>query len=274
MFFYNLKIFLLRLIGYEKPLRVALLKLLTFKFKKFRPHYETILLESCVEAKKLGYDEISVLELGVAGGNGIISLEKYAKNLSKKFNIIINIYGFDYGEGLPETNKHEDIPFRWKSGLYKIDKEKLKKITSNFFWRHQKYNRRICGENPKNITTIYVDLDLYTSTKNFFLQINKLKNYLSPRVFCYFDDLFNPNNYLSEFNGELKAIKEFNNDNKNFKLGSSIDHIADFKFPLAKGQLFTLHNFEHKDYFKYIGDHADQTLSLDNSNIPGNIFKI
>ena len=29
MFFYNLKIFFLRLMGYEKPLRVALLKLLS-----------------------------------------------------------------------------------------------------------------------------------------------------------------------------------------------------------------------------------------------------
>jgi hypothetical protein len=36
-------------------------------------------LESCLEAKKLGYSEVSVLELGVAGGNGIIALEKYKK---------------------------------------------------------------------------------------------------------------------------------------------------------------------------------------------------
>ena len=84
---------------------------------------------------------------------------------------------------MPETNKHEDIPFRWKSGLYKIDKEKLKKnYFKNFFGDIKNTIDEFVGENPKNITTIYVDLDLYTSTKNF-LQINKLKNYLSPRVF-------------------------------------------------------------------------------------------
>ena len=77
MFFYKLKITLIRILGYEKPLRTAFLKLLTLKFKTFRPHYETILLESALEAKKIGYDEISVIELGVAGGNGIIALEKY-----------------------------------------------------------------------------------------------------------------------------------------------------------------------------------------------------
>ena len=79
MLFYRLKIFLLRLFGYEKPLRVALLKLLSITYSQFRPHYETILLESCFEAKKLGYNEVSVLELGVAGGNGIVALEKYKK---------------------------------------------------------------------------------------------------------------------------------------------------------------------------------------------------
>ena len=91
MFFYNLKIFLLRLMGYEKPLRVALLKLLSLKYKTFRPQYETILLESCIEAKKLGYEEITVLELGVAGGNGIISLEKYKEAVPfYKKSLIIN----------------------------------------------------------------------------------------------------------------------------------------------------------------------------------------
>ena len=77
--FYKIKIFLLRVFGYDKPLRVAFLKYLSLKYKKFRPHYETILLESTIEAKKIGYKEISVLELGVAGGNGIISLENYKK---------------------------------------------------------------------------------------------------------------------------------------------------------------------------------------------------
>ena len=69
-FIYKLKIFFLRLISYEKPYRVAIVKYLSLKFKTFRPHYETILYESAREASKLGYKELSVLELGVAGGTG------------------------------------------------------------------------------------------------------------------------------------------------------------------------------------------------------------
>ena len=132
MFFYRLKIFFLRIIGYEKPLRVALLKYLSLTFKQFRPHYETILYESCLQANKLGYEEITVLELGVAGGNGIISLESYKKKIEKICNIKINIYGFDTGEGLPEPDNKYDLPFHWKKGDFKIDKKKLENKITNF----------------------------------------------------------------------------------------------------------------------------------------------
>ena len=61
---------------------------LTLLFKTFRPHYESVLYEACLEAKKLGIDEVSVLELGVAEGNGIVALEKYKKSIQKVLNII------------------------------------------------------------------------------------------------------------------------------------------------------------------------------------------
>ena len=89
---YKLKILFLRIVGYEKPLRVAFLKYLQVKYKTFKPHYETVLLESCKEAKKLGINKISVLELGVAGGNGIIALEKYKKSIEKHLDVKIDIY--------------------------------------------------------------------------------------------------------------------------------------------------------------------------------------
>ena len=69
--FYKIKLLILRILGYEKPLRVALLKYLSLKFTTFRPHYETLVYESSKNALKLGYDEINIIELGVAGGDGI-----------------------------------------------------------------------------------------------------------------------------------------------------------------------------------------------------------
>ena len=113
--FYKIKIFALRVLGYEKPYRVALLKIFSLKFKQFRPHYETILLESCIEAKKLAYNEVTILELGVAGGNGIIALEKYKKKIENIIDIKINIYGFDSGQGMPKSDNKFDVIFLTKA---------------------------------------------------------------------------------------------------------------------------------------------------------------
>jgi hypothetical protein len=274
MFFYKLKIFLLRLIGYEKPIRVAFLKYLTLKFKTFRPHYETILLESCYEAKLLGYDEVSVIELGVAGGNGVIALEKYKLKIQKLLNIKINIYGFDTGEGLPKTNSIYDLPFYWKENNYKVNKNILKnKINSKIYYGDitNTIDKFIIIP-PKNIVSIFFDLDLYTSTKNFLDQIYKIEDFLCPRVYCYFDNIFCPENWISQFNGELLAINEFNQQNNNIKIGHSVDSLKDFRFPLAKNLLFMMHVFNHKDYNKYIGHDTTETHSYGNSTITDRIL--
>jgi hypothetical protein len=168
-FIYKIKILFLRIFGYEKPLRVAFLKLLSLKFKTFRPHYETILLESCREAKKLGLNEISILELGVANGNGIVSLENYKRKIEKFLDIKITIYGFDNCDGLPDSDLKEDIKYLWKDGQFKTNKEALEKeIKSKIFYGDIKDTAvNFLQINPKNISVIFFDMDYYSSTKNF-----------------------------------------------------------------------------------------------------------
>ena len=264
--FFKLKILILRILGYDKPLRVAFLKYLSLKFKKFRPHYETILLESTIEAKKLGYKEVSVLELGVAGGNGIISLENYKKKIEKITGVKINIIGFDYGEGLPTSNNKFDLPFFWSEGDYKIDKEKLKKKTNTkiFFGGIDKTFQSFIETNPPIISAIFFDLDYYTSTKSFLNQISKNKDFFSPRVYCYFDDVFSPHHHINEHNGELLAINEFNNENNEIKIGKSLADSNDYRFPLGNNRFFMLHNFTHRDYLKNLDYNKHKSnLSLD-----------
>jgi len=271
MFFYKLKIFFLRVLGYEKPLRVGLLKYLTLRFKTFRPYYETILLESVLEAKELGYKKVSVLELGVAGGNGIITLEKYKKKIEKLTNIQIEIYGFDTGDGLPQIDNRYDLPFIWSTGDYKNDKQELeKRITSKIFYGDIKDTfEDFIKTDPEKIVSIFIDLDLYTSTKKFLNQLQKFKHYLSPRVYCYFDDVFHPSHYINEHNGELLAIKEFNDENTDIKIGKSVSSFYDFKFPTGTEGLFMMHNFFHKDYFKKLGSHSNfrNSLSLKDKSV-------
>ena len=266
---YKLKILLLRVIGYEKPLRVAFLKYLQVKLKTFKPHYETVLLESCKEAKKLGINNVSVLELGVAGGNGIIALEKYKKSIEKYLNIKIDIYGFDTGEGMPASTLKEDLPFVFKPGQFKIDKEDVsKKINSKIFYGDIKDTIvEFIDSKPNKISCIFFDLDYYSSTKSFMNQIENLRKYLLPRVLCYFDDLHLPEKYISDVNGVLLAINEFNSLNTKCKFGTNVDHVLDFKFPLAKSSIYMLHDFDHQDYNKFIGHAYGDDLSIESKKI-------
>ena len=77
-------------------------------------------------AKKLGYDAISVVEFGVAGGRGLLNLEYNAKHIRDLLSLDIDIYGFDTGEGLPEPLDYRDLPYLWKKSEYKMDVPKLK----------------------------------------------------------------------------------------------------------------------------------------------------
>ena len=267
LFFYKLKLLFLRTLCYEKPLRVAFTKFLSLKFSNFRPHYESLIYETCKNAIKLGFNEISVVELGVAGGNGIKSILKYKRKIEKILDIKINIVGFDTGTGLPNSNLKEDLPYFWKQGDYTntnlkdLEKEdsSIKIYEGNISSTIDKY----ILENKKKIGLIFFDLDLYSSTKLFLDKIPALseKKLLLPRVFCYFDDLFVADYTLNDINGEPLAIKEFNNQFKKIKLGKTFDHITDFKFPLAKGQIYTLHDFDNENYNKYIGIYSTDSLS-------------
>ena len=70
---------------------------------------------------------------------------------------------------------------------------------------------------------------------------------------------------LDDVNGEPLAISQFNKQFEDLKLGKTFDNINDFKFPLAKGQIYTLHDFKNKDYNKYIGIYSPDSLSKKNN---------
>jgi hypothetical protein len=52
-------------------------------------------------AKVLNLPRVSVFEFGVAGGSGLVSLERVAELVEQKTGVGIDVYGFDTGEGFP-----------------------------------------------------------------------------------------------------------------------------------------------------------------------------
>jgi hypothetical protein len=184
-----------------------------------KPMYFWGVLQAAALAKVLKLPRISVLELGVAGGFGLLSLEAAAAAVTKMTNIEIDVYGFDTGVGLPKPEDIRDQPNMWFEGQLPMDRAALeaqlqtaklvmgpvKETISSF----------IAGA-PAPIGFVSFDLDLYTSTRDALALIKADQARLLPRVVCYFDDIFG--HTYNEYCGERLAIREFNDCNEERKL--------------------------------------------------------
>src|SRR4051794_28712639 len=98
---------LTKLAFHKVPVRTKLSREIARRFKLFpyetriehsaidRPHYGYCVLQAAKLAKRLGHKSVSVIEFGVAGGNGLVNLEMHAGEVSKLTGIDIQIFGFD-----------------------------------------------------------------------------------------------------------------------------------------------------------------------------------
>ena len=259
-----LGISLYRILSYPHSYRIALVRLFLMLRPKIRPHYRVCLFEAAKMAHALGYDRISVIEFGVAGGNGLLALEKYAPKIERRFGVTIDIYGFDMGDGvgLPETQDPRDMPYFWAPGFYKMNHAHLasrlrrsKLILGNM---SETVPAFILDTNTAAIGAVFVDVD-YCSSSVVALQIFKrpLQNWL-PRVLCYFDDV----EVCNEFQGERAAIVEFNATCNNRKIARTQGHHEDVLFGTFSSKIYTLHDFSHAQYNVFIGGAAAAKLEL------------
>ncbi len=187
-----------------------------------RPHYGYCLYNAVVLAKKLGYKKISVLEFGVAGGNGLLNLEYHTEQITKFIDIEIEIYGFDTGEGLPAPIDYRDLPYNFQKDEFKMDIDALRS--------ELKKSKLVLGDikdtaktffqefNPAPVGFISYDFDYYSSTKNAMSMIEEDEKHFLPRVFCYFDDIVGSDIALmNHYTGVRLAINEFNDEHEKIK---------------------------------------------------------
>ena len=185
-----------------------------------RPHYALGLILSAEQAINLGYKSIKVIELGCFNFDGIIDLEHYASDIKKFINIDIQIYGFTLKSGLPKTNQNSfDRLYRWSPdefGYSKKQNYKNIKKSKIYFGNIKDTIPKFKKDIKKKITEspigfIIFDLDFYTSTKKALSLLKMNENSYIPRPYLYFDD----HSFSSKYEGERKAIMEFNSKEKN-----------------------------------------------------------
>lgn len=187
--------------------------------RPFRPQYAFSVVNAAVTARRLGIERISVLEFGVAGGNGLLALESAADQAEKIFGVGIDVVGFDTGKGLPAPSDPRDVPFLLSEGDYKMDVDALRRRLTRaelVLGEISETLPHFAEEDRSPVGFASFDFDYYSSTMEAFRILEADADRLLPRVFCYFDDVaLYP---WTDFNGERAAITEFNSTHDDRKI--------------------------------------------------------
>ncbi len=229
-----------------------------------RPHYAYILYQAAQLASRLGEPRISAIEFGVAGGGGLLCMERHAAEIEKLFpSVKIEIYGFDTGGGLPAPKDYRDLPHHWKAGFFAMDPAKLaarltrsKLIIGDAVETSKTF---FADQNPAPIGAIAHDLDFYSSTRpplDMFLADSK---FLLPRMFCYFDDTVGGEVELyNDYTGQRLAIHDFNAANERVKLAPPYYLRILDGGQVWRHQIWVAHSFDHPAYDRFVSDENQQ----------------
>lgn len=207
------------------PLRTILMRklLVRFPFGSYlsrlsggaveRPWYGFCLYYAALEARLLGYSSMTAVELGVAGGSGLLCLCEHKQEIEKLLDIRIVILGFDSGAGLPESNDSRDLLYCWPPHSFEMDRRRLED-------RLDGRAELVIGDVQDTVNAwmssptaplgaVFFDLDFYTSTHHALALLTKA--HVLPRTWCYMDDISGyPANAYSDSIGVREAIKQFN----------------------------------------------------------------
>lgn len=232
-----------------------------------RPNYAYLVYQAALLARRLGEPRVSLIEFGVAGGAGLLALERHAEEVEKKFGIQFEIYGFDTGAGLPEPVDHRDLPYCWKPGFFRMDQEALR--------RRLKRAKLVLGDirdtiqsfttdyNPAPIAGVSHDLDFHSSTAAAFQLFDCDPQFLLPRMVVYFDDVIGGDRELyNDFTGQRCAIHEFNSAHDCRKLSPIYYLRSQGVLTPWHHQMWSFHAFDHPKYGSFIGGKNEQ-LPLD-----------
>jgi hypothetical protein len=248
----------------SEPLHLNLLSIFAKLFGNYRTkinfdlvprrHYAYGVLRAADEALRRGLRRVTVAELGVATGDGLLNLCAIAERVSVETGVRIDVYGFDRGSGLPEPADYRDHPELFQSGDFPMDQDALAHRLPDFCKLilgdlSETVGPFIAGLNENApLGFVVFDIDYYSSAcaaLELFRHPSPSK-YL-PAVALYFDDI-----YMETQNpwcGELLAIEEFNRSEKFRKI--AVDRFLRsrrvFKSARWIDQIYLLHVLDHPE---------------------------
>lgn len=232
-----------------------------------RPNYVWGVVNAAILARNLKIPSISVLELGVAGGNGLVALEKIADRAGKALGVQIEVYGLDTGVGLPKPTDYRDLPQLFTGGMFPMDVPKLRarlKTAKLSLGPVEKTIPEFLKSKHAPIGFVAFDVDLYTSTVHALRLFEANDEHLLPRIYCYFDDIHGYS--YSDFTGELLAISEFNEVHGMRKISKITGMQYSVPTACLPGDwvdlIYMAHIFDHQLYSMFDGTNPWTRLDL------------
>lgn len=182
-----------------------------------RPWYAFPLITAVAQAERLGLRAITVVEMGVWLGEGLLNLASLCQLISTTVGIEIRVVGFDTGTGLPSVADYRDHPELWYTGeLASPDLESLKArlpentklVIGDIRDTIDKFTEQLTSEAP--LAFMALDVDTYSSSVDCLKVFrNANPTCLLPATPVYVDDSY-INIMQNEYCGEALAIHEFN----------------------------------------------------------------
>jgi hypothetical protein len=215
-----------------------------------RPHYAYGVMHAAEQARMLGLSAVTVIEFGVANGEGLLNLCALARRTEKCTGVRVEVVGFDSGVGMPEPLDYRDHPELYSLGDFPMNQERLKEaLPPNAELKIGGLSETLVAfraEKGAPIGFAAIDVDYYSSTREallLFADTDPSKYVAVPLL--YFDDImFETHN---EWSGELLAISEFNAEQTTRKI--ALDRFLPtrriFKNARWLQQIYVLHVFDH-----------------------------
>lgn len=217
-----------------------------------RPHYVWGVLQGAALGKVLGHARVSVMEIGVAGGAGLLAMQRAAELCEPMAGIAIDVYGFDTGVGIPKPVDYRDVPYKWSEGYYPCDVHELKRRLNRADLRIGLIKDTMPAFMAKctaPVAFVGFDTGMYSSTKDALQLFEGPHDILLPRLPCCFRSAIGKE--VTEYGAELLALSEFNRDHEKMKI-SYIRGFPYFVPPQYRWwwveMMHTLHIFDHPQY--------------------------
>lgn len=217
-----------------------------------RPQYVWGVLQGAALGKVLGLNRVSVVEIGVAGGAGLLAMQRIAEICEELASIRIEVYGFNTGVGIPKPQDYRDMPYKWSEGYYPCDVDQLKQHLRGAQLKIGLLKDTVPAflqGTPSPLAFVGFDTGMYSSTKDAMGLLHADHACLIPRMPCSFRSAIGKD--VSEFGAEVLAISEFNAGHQMRKL-SSIKGLTYFVPPQLRWwwieTMYSLHVFDHPMY--------------------------